>query len=360
MMQRGSYILQWGSMIIGALYVNGFYINSIFTANYGILRTELLRLDYIKTGFIFSLITLGIVFIPLGILYLTWIVRRSSGLPNLYIGLIGNSSNTLLFFSLPLFLACFATSHEWYSPLHDPFLFVRTVEAAVILFLCLTAFGMAVVPAIERILVGRFRVLGPRFSAIVEPLRFIPIVFSFVILEKIFRSVEWSPSLLRSGIYFFLVAIVFVFGIIAAGLWLKNVGKTPWSALLICSLVGVGLAVLYYMAVTSYVFGVYKFIPKNRGGALPVTEIFLGVEDEKLLPTGAKRLSAGSGFGPYYLIEENDGFLFLGFEKVENWLTDFIPIYVISKDKVSTMYIHRIEDGFPRSNLERTKGTAPK
>lgn len=345
-------ILQWGSFVVGALYVNGFYINSLFIANYGIFRTELLRLDYIKVGFVFSLITLGIVLIPFGIVYLTWIVRRASKLPNFYVGLVGNSSNTILFFSLPLFFSCFATSYEWSLPLTNPIWLISTVEHAVISVLTLTAFGMIIVPAIERVFV---RFCGPqiptiRFSIAIEPLRYLPILLALFLLERIVSSIDWLLLFLRGGVYYFLMAAVFVFGTMAAILWLREVRTIRGSVVLVYGLVGFGLAVLYYMSVTSYVFGVYKFIPKNRGGGLPVTEVFIKPNDAQFLTDRAKRSTSEYGFGPYYVIEENGEYIFFGFDEMDKWLTQFVPIYVIGKSQVENMYIRRIENGFPRRN----------
>jgi hypothetical protein len=316
------------------------------------MRAELLRLDYIKIGFIFTLITLGIVFIPFGIVYLTWIVRRASRLPNLYIGLCGNCVNTLLFFAVPLFFACFATAYEWYSPLKEGFCGIYTIQGAVIALLTLAGFGTVVVPAIERLIVYRLYkgITQLKFTILIEPLRFIPIILAILILGKIFESISWVPLLLRSGIYYFMAAVVFVVGMIAVGLWVRQVERLRAATVLVYILVAFGLAVLYYMSVTAYVFGVYKFIPKNRGGALPVTSVYIKPTDVQLLPPHAAQPLPELGYGPFYLVEENDDYLFFAYDDVEKWLTEFVPIYVIAKNKVDNMYLRRIENGFPRAS----------
>jgi hypothetical protein len=100
------------ALSVGFLYVSGYFINSIFVRNLGIPDTELLRLEYIKTGFTFAL-TLGFVYLPISAFALTYKVRRSSGLPHLHTGAVGNSLNTSLFLAFPLFLAFFITRYEW-------------------------------------------------------------------------------------------------------------------------------------------------------------------------------------------------------------------------------------------------------
>jgi len=98
---------------IGFLYVTGYYINSIFIRNLSIVRAELLKLEYINIGFAFALITIGFTILPVGIFYFTYNVRRASGLPDYHIGAIGNSLNTTILLTFPLFLALFVTRYEW-------------------------------------------------------------------------------------------------------------------------------------------------------------------------------------------------------------------------------------------------------
>lgn len=134
---------------------NWICIYSTFLLSYGVLRTELLRLEYISTGLVFASITFGIGFIPLGVLFLAYRVRRADDLPHFYLGLIGNSLNTMLFFALPLFFAVFVTRSEWHLELNSPLLFISTVEDAVLVFLSFSAAGMIMVPAVERLLASR-------------------------------------------------------------------------------------------------------------------------------------------------------------------------------------------------------------
>src|ERR1043166_1139771 len=102
---------------VGFLYVSGYFVNSMFVRNLGIFETELLRLEYIKIGFIFTLIALAIVLLPFGAFFLTYKVRGSSGLPHYHLGAIGNALNTTLCLGFPLFLAFFITRFEFESAL---------------------------------------------------------------------------------------------------------------------------------------------------------------------------------------------------------------------------------------------------
>ena len=347
-------VLQWGSLIIGILYFNGFYINAIFTANYGIFHSELLRLDYIKIGFMFSLLTLGIVFIPFGIAYLVWKVRSASDIPNLYFGFVGNTVNVLLFFSLPVFLACFATADDWYAPLRVEVGPLKDIEAGTLAYVAITAFGTAVVPAVERFIFKHFlRRDGSHFTVIVEPMRFLPTAVSLFLLWDVLSSMDWISALVRGGLYYLSVAILFVVGVIAAGLWFRKVRTIRGSAVLMYALVGFGLCVLYYLSVTTYVFGVYKFIPNNRGGALPVTEMFIDIDGPEFVPHAAQASKTDLGYGPFYLIEDNEDYLFFAFDKLENWNIGFVPVYALSKDKVAHIYIRRISNGLPRAEKSK-------
>ncbi|HRY24219.1 MAG: hypothetical protein H6852_05225 [Geminicoccaceae bacterium] len=171
---------------------------------------------------------------------------------------------------------------------------------------------------------------------------------ALAIAIKIFSAIEWIPALLRGGLYYLLTAIVFVLGMVAAGFWIRKIRHVKFAGL-VYVLVAFGLAILFYLSVTSYVFGVYKFIPKNRGGGLPVTEIYFDSSNHKMLLSELASFSPIIGFGPFYIVEENSDFLFLASAEMEKWTIDYVPIFVMRKSHLDHIFIRRIPSGFPRT-----------
>lgn len=343
-------ISQFAALIVGFLYVSGYYINSLFVRNLGIPPTELLRLEYINIGFSFVLITLGFVLLPIGSFFLTYNVRTASKLPHYYIGLIGNSLNTTLCFSFPLFLAFFATRYEWDMSLYSSVLGFRSFKAAVILFAGLALTGMILVPFLERIVVwktnDRWRMFLYRF--LIEPIRYGILIVCIYIIVRSLAQIPWMKLLVQNGLYYFLTSALLVAGITAAFLWVRFIHNIR-GAWLAYALIGLGLAILFYLTVTTYVFGVYNFVPYNRGGRLPLNKAYLIVKDQDKLFTKERIINNISLRGPVYIIEENSDSLFVASDEMDKWLTGFVPIHVVRKENVPYIYMERIEDGFPRT-----------
>jgi len=342
-------IPQIAVLAVGLLYVSGYYINSIFLRNYGITDSELLRLEYIKIGFVFSLITLGLVFLPLGAFVLTYRVRKASQLPHYHVGAIGNSLNTILMLGVPLFLAFFATRYEWYLKLPVPVFGLKTFQQVIIAFLVVSIFSVVVLPYLERVLTAKTRGATRLnlYRFLVEPVRYGALVVSLVLVLSAIAQIPWIIALFLKGFYFVLAAIVFVLGMWAAMRWIRHIRDVRGSYL-VYPLICFGIAILYYMAIASYVFGVYTLIPCNRGGRLPVTVAYIEVKDHSSLFTEDKVISGIKVRGPAYIIEENADCIFVASEKMNEWMDDFVPIHAIRKDNVPYIFLERIDDGFPR------------
>lgn len=344
---------QIATIAVGLLYVSGYYINSIFVRNYGISETELLRLEYIKIGFVFFLITLGFVFLPLGAFRLTYNVRKASGLPHYHLGAIGNALNTILFLGFPLFLAFFATRYEWELPLPVNILGITTFKGVMILFLIISSIGVIVVPYIERVIdkkTSNQRKISV-FRFIIEPIRYGIFVSSVILVGGAIYQIPWISALFSKGIYYALAGVVFVVGMTAATLWVKKIQNIEGTSF-VYPLISFGIAILYYMAVTSYVFGVYTFIPCNRGGRLPVVEAYLQFKEDQQLFSNPINKNGVMLRGPAYIIEETTDRYFIASENMGSWLTDFVPIHVIRKDNIPYLHMQRITDGFPRIKRE--------
>ncbi len=336
------------ALFVGFLYVSGYFINSIFVRNLGIPDTELLRLEYVKTGFTFAL-TLGFVYLPIGAFALTYKVRRSSGLPHLHAGAIGNSLNTTFFLAFPLFLAFFITRYEWEMGLTSPVFGLAKFKSAALTAVALSAIGTIIIPSFERIIDKRApaRVRMSLFRFFVEPIRFGLLLASLYLILKSLAQIQWMSALVANGIYYFLVVVVFVTGLSAAALWVRLIHKIKGSWL-VFSLIGFGIAVLYYLAITSYVFGVYIFIPSNRGGRLPLTRAFIEVTGHDTLFAEERVVGGVKVRGPVYIIDDHNDSLFVAAERMDRWLYEFVPIHAIRKESVPYVYMERIEDGFPR------------
>lgn len=342
-------IPQIAAIFVGLLYVSGYYINSIFLRNYGISDSPLLRLEYIKIGFVFTLITIGLVFLPLGAFLLTYKVRKSSNLPHYHIGAIGNSLNVILLLGVPLFLAFFATRYEWLLTLKPPVMRMHIFKNAMVIFLCISAFAVIVLPYLERVLTEHTgeRTHTVLYRFLVEPLRYGILFISIYLIYRCMAQIPWIGSLFSKGTYYILAALVFVVGMSCALWWIRRIEDIKGS-FLVYPLISFGLAILYYMAIASYVFGFYSLIPCNRGGRLPMTEAYIEVRDHDGL-FAKERVSSGIKLrGPAYIIEENSNSLFVASEEMNKWLDEFVPIHVIRKDNVPYILLNRIEDGFPR------------
>jgi hypothetical protein len=343
-------ISEVAAVFVGFLYVSGYFVNSLFVRNLGIFETELLRLEYIKIGFTFTLITLGIVLLPLGAFYLTYRVRGPSKLPHHHLGAIGNALNTTLCLGFPLFLSFFITRFEFESVFATPILGLHKFKSVVIVVAVLSLGGMIIVPGFERLVSATtgelWRIRLYRF--IVEPVRY---GIFLVCLYFVFRSLsqfQWIRLLASRGLYYFLADIVFVGGMTAAVLWVRHIRKIKgsWPVYVLISF---GLCSLFYMAVASYVYGVYNFIPWNRGGRLPVTRAYIEVTGHEGLFAKERTVGNTKLYGPVYIIEDHGDSLFVASENMERWLYDFVPIHAIRKEHVPYVEIERIEDGFPRT-----------
>jgi hypothetical protein len=336
------------ALSVGFLYVSGYFINSIFVRNLGIADTELLRLEYIKIGFTFTLVTLGYAFLPVSAFYLTYKVRGSSKLPHLHIGAIGNSSNTALFLAFPLFLAFFITRYEWDLNLPSSVLGFTRFKTAAITAMILSAIGTIVVPYFERLInKTRERRRMSLYRFVVEPIRYGILIISLYLILRILSQIPWMGFLITSGFYYFLAGAVLVAGVTAAKLWIQHIRKIR-GAWMVFVLISFGLAALYYLAITSYVFGVYTFIPANRGGRLPLTQAYLEITEHNNLFTGERVIGGTTLRGPVYIIEDHDDVMYVASERMDRWLYEFVPVHAIRKEKVPYVYMERIENGFPR------------
>lgn len=272
-------VAELAALIVGLLYVSGYYVNSIFLKNYGIPDAELIRLEYVKIGFVFCVMTMGISLLPLGSFYLTWKIRRASQLPHFFVGWIGNSMNAACCLGIALLSAFLITRFEWKYVFSKPVLGFSNFNVAVGAALGVLAFGMIIVPVLER-LIRKYATpssIKVWFRCFIEPLRLGGLIFGIYVVIASARQIPWLDLVLGRSLGFIAVAHFLTLGLYAAARWVTHIKKVNGSVM-VFPLILFGLAALYYLAITSYVYGPYPSIPANRGGRLPLTEAFFEID----------------------------------------------------------------------------------
>lgn len=344
-------IAQSAILLVGLFYVSGYYINSMFLANYGISSTELLKLEYIKIGFVFWLIVCGIIFLPFGAFYLTSKVRKTSGLPHYWLGLLGNSLNVIIMLGVPIALSFFVTNYEWdYVFPQKTFLGTSSFKTTIIIALGLSTFGIIILPAIERIVVKYTKMPYQKllFWGLIEPFRFGSLFLSIFLIATSFTKIPWLSVVFGKSMPFFSVVVVLGSGLLAAYYWTRFIKETEGS-LMVIPIISLGFAFFYYLALASYVYGVYPSIPSNRGGKLPLTEVYLNIDGYDFICATGKKQGKINLKGPIYVIENTDKELYFATSKdMSNWFIEFIPINLVKKSKIKNQLSVRINDGYPK------------
>jgi hypothetical protein len=337
------------ALTVGSLYVSGYYINTMFVRNLGIAPTELIRLEYINIGLAFILITFAFFLLPISAFLLTYRVRRASGLPHFYAGLIGNSCNTTLCIGFPLFLALFATRYEWNLNLQQRLIGISTFSVAAGVAIGMAAIGMIALPVLERVLTRHMatKVNKVLYILVLEPLRFGILSICLYLIWELMRQVSWVSTLLRGGVTYFASALFLIGGVTAAVLWIKEISgvRRVW---VVYGLVVLGGAAVYYMTLASYVLHIYPYLPSNRGGALPLTRAYFEITGHDSIFADLRIVGGTTLRGPGFIIEENDHTFFVASNGMDEWLTGFVPIHALRKDTIPYVYLERVDNGFPR------------
>ncbi len=342
--------VQAAALFVGLFYVSGYYINSMFLKNYGIQGTELFRLEYIKIGFVFWLIIGGLVLLPFGGFYLTSKVRSSSNLPHYWLGLIGNALNVIVMLGVPIALSFLATNFEWNYTFANPILGFESFNYSVSFALGISTFLVVILPAIERITTKSLN--GHRllwlYRLAIEPLRFGGLVLSVYLISMSVVNVPWLPTVLSKSIPFLAVVLILGSGLLAAYYWVSFISQTKGS-LMVVPLIALGIAFFYYLAMASYVYGLYPVIPSNRGGKLPLTQVYLQIEGYSSIFTSMKNEGGITLQGPIYVIHETDKALYFVSKGMNKWFDEFVSINSIKTKDIKYMLSERINDGFPKT-----------
>jgi hypothetical protein len=343
---------QVAAIAAGLLYVTGYYVNSVFVQNFGIVSSELVRLEYIKIGFMFWLLCVTVMFLPTVLGILTYRIRKKSGISWFWPGLCTNVLCASLFIGIPCILSIFATDVQWSALYKSEVL--GQVEFRIVMFVSILfgALGVIVFPAIERRLypkpINSKQVLLQ--VLLVEAPRTTSAVASLVLAFDAFSGTAWPEHFLARVSSYLAVALTFSVLVIAAALWMRKVGYTSGSALLLPIFIAGG-TVFYYLLVTSFVHGVYPLVPSNRGGKLPLSVSYLDLEKDDIAVGKKGTFEGREIWGPYVVVDDSKDYLYVSTRLFPNKKSDFPPTYRIRRDQIKLQTNVRLDQQH-RSQLQ--------
>ncbi|HVT12589.1 MAG TPA: hypothetical protein VHE55_09995 [Fimbriimonadaceae bacterium] len=341
-------LAELAALLFGYLYVTGYYVDSVFLGNLGIQVRELLRLDYIRTGFIFTLLILTFTLLPAGTVIFTYSVRKKHRLPHLHLGAIGNSLNTVFSLGFLVCIAIFVTRYELEYRLPKSVLGIQNFKAVIATAVAMSIFGMAVLPGIERFVVRTCsdHTAHRIFGWIIEPLRYGILILGLFILTESLTQFDWVIRLLHTS--FFFLSVACFLGVLIASIWVRFTQGIRFSWI-VYGLIGFGVMALYFFAITSYVLGPYTYIPINRGGRLPLTKTYLALKEPVPGLTPNQHEPDKGLIGPVFVIEEHPDVVYVASMGMEQWTTGFVPLQVVRSDNIIYRRLDRVADGFPRT-----------
>lgn len=338
------------AVVTGYLYLTGYLITAITLRNYGIHRFEAIKLQYIEAGVAFTVLACALALVPIITAITYYRVRVKSGLPNLWLGLIGYVSNFTILIFLLTFFAMFVTAYDWSQD--TPIRVFRRWSLSEIFYIyaSFSMFEVVLLPVVERLIVGRAQ--NPRvwYRWLVEPCRYFIVLLSLAFVVVLWHTLPWLKTWLQHIIPFFLTLVSMLLGFGGIRFWIHKVG-TPETMRVISLLGAVGLIILFYVSINAYVFGVVRMLPINRGGRLPVTQTFF-VSDSKVLkalPLQRDSLDGSYRWGPVYVVEESSDRVYVATANGGDWTREWNPIVAISKSAITFTTSERIRDGAPRT-----------
>lgn len=118
---------------------------------------------------------------------------------------------------------------------------------------------------------------------------------------------------------------------------------------MVIPLILLGVAFFYYLAMASYVYGVYPAIPSNRGGKLPLTQVYMQIDGYDSIFSSVKKEGDLTLRGPVYVIEETEKTVYFASKDMDKWFEEFVQINSIKTQDIKYMLSERINDGFPKT-----------
>lgn len=337
------------AVVLGYLYTAGYLISAQYLRKYGIHRFEPVKPQYIEVGLTFTIMTILVTCLPAVAALLHFRVRSRSGLPHYRFGATLYFLNTLNIFMLLGFFVIFVTDVDWRS--EAALIGGQQVQlgSALGVYLSIAVFCLIFLPIIERLIRKYATRRGPWYFLIVEPLRVGVVVAGLGFDVLLANTLPWTLSLLKRGAAFLGCAILLIGGIWGVAYWSRRVGRRR-TLHLILVMGSVGILFASYLAISSYVWGVLRFIPMDRGGKLPLTDTYIFSSADSLadLPIESVSNTNTTRWGPVYLLEETSDFLYVTQDTTGNWFFEWVPIVGIDKSEVAFVTHQRIPDGGPR------------
>lgn len=344
----------------GLLYTIGYLVQAITLRNYGIQRLESLKLQYVEVGLPFFVLFLLVTVMPVTCFLAHYRIRRKSSLPHYHLGAAGFLANTYNLLCLVVFFGLFTTTREWEAPVLGTSV---PLSQALVVYVCISAFVLILMPLVERGIVRRARRVKAIYWAFVEPLRYGAVAFGLFLDVLVLLTFPWTQDLALHGLSFAASAIVFALTAFVIVFYIKKLGDAGSSH--VVATVGItGLLILLYICINAYVFSVVRHIPMNRGGKMPITRSYLVCTTQELANLPIPKTSEGVStvFGPAYVLEESEDYLYVASEGTGEWYREWATTYAVRKEAVAYIRNERIEQGGPRSpprtgNPSRPRGS---
>jgi len=332
--------------IASFLYFSGYLIQSTSLRNFGIYRIEIIKFQYIEVGFTFIVLILLVTLVPIGCYFAHFRIRKKSGLPHYWIGAIGYMINTYNLFTIIAFSAIFITWKEW-SLMIDMFDLGFAIKYYKVFFAYL-GYAMVILiglPLIERKVVEKSNNVTNIYMFIIEPLRVFGVIIALLFDIFLIYTFPWIGDLLVTGLTFLGASISLVFIIFVIIYYMKKLGDGR-NLHVLGAISSTGILVLLFFCINAYVFSVVRYIPMNRGGRLPITESYL-VSNDSIY--GKIKLESFikdevTGFGPVYIIEETQDFIFIVSPDSLSWFNDWASTCAIKKNTIKYINNNRISE----------------
>lgn len=340
------------AVVLGYLYTAGYLISAQYLRKYGIQRFEPVKPQYIEVGLTFTILTLLGTLLPVAAAVLHFRVRSNSGLPHYHFGATVYLVNTVNLFFLLGFFVVFITDTDWRAPVS--YLAGRSAHLGGVLaaYFVVAFFCLILLPIVERLIRRYSSRPKPWYFLIVEPVRVAAVILGVSFDLLLIQTLPWILSLIRRGVAFLGCAVLLIGGIWAVVYWFRKVGRRQ-TAHLFLVMGSVGVLFASYLAVSSYVWGVLRFIPMDRGGKLPLTNTYVFSDAKQLvdLPIQSRSHSQTTSWGPVYLLEETSDFIYVTQGTSGDWFFGWVPVVGIDKSTISFMSHERISEGGPRESI---------
>ena len=293
----------WITAFLGFIYLAGYLVSSIFLRSIGIESASLLKAQYIETGIVFSCFTATIMVVPF---YTMRMIRRIKGEEENSFK-IGTIITTVVIINFSIVLLYFAlfTTHEIDQNISIRGYSICSVGSVFVAYL-VVILGISV-------LVGfiKDKNISEKYGkdpCIMPYFRFLMLTTSIIFDYIIVTQIAWMKIDKIGTVMRFYLFMAGMFGITLFMLVKRlerpfQKPKHRYNLLMFCLFF---LVPMFYLMLTAYSSSVYRILPVNRGGKLPVTRatiILKSSETERPLID----IDTNEGaIGPLFIVEQNE------------------------------------------------------